>query len=101
MSREIFKKNDTEKITRPELIEPEFILGVGGVLAKGAIKYSPDNWKSMTDEDVRRYRGALLRHSLASASGEKNDEETGLSHMLHVSANAMFIEWFERNKESI
>lgn len=87
-----FAKNDSNKISRPELIDPDFTLGVGAVLRFGAEKYDDDNWKLGTDpKDIRRIYGAIQRHLLAHQSGEIIDKETGLNHMLHVATNAMFL----------
>ena len=93
----MFKKNDKGKLERPELIDPDFLLGLSKVLAQGAAKYSDNNWKEVND--INRYIGALQRHALNSQRGDKIDEDSGLSHMLHVAANAMFIYWYEQNHE--
>jgi len=90
----MFKKFDSKK-NRLELIEPEFILGVGKVLSFGAEKYAPDNWKLV--DDLKRYEGAMLRHMMAYMGGEKTDPETGISHLHHISANGMFLDYFDRN----
>ena len=82
------------------LVEPEFILGMAKVMTKGAEKYAIDNWKQgHSEEDIRRYKDALMRHILAYLSGEKNDPETGLSHAYHASCNLMFLNYFETKQE--
>ena len=93
---ETFKKFDTGK-PMVSLVEPEFILGTAKVLTLGAEKYEIDNWKlGSSPEDIRRYKDALLRHTLAYTSGETNDPETGLSHTYHIACNIMFLDYFDR-----
>ena len=84
--------------SQPSLIPPEFILGMGQVLAFGASKYSIDNWKKCPEDKLYLYKDALLRHFLAYISGEDNDTETGLSHLYHLGCNAAFLDYFKRNK---
>lgn len=93
---DIFLKNDTEK-NRLELIDPYFIEGIGEVMSYGARKYTPNNWKNGgSDEDIERIIGALLRHINAYQRGEKIDRETGISHLYHLTCNAMFLAYFDR-----
>jgi hypothetical protein len=63
------------------------------VLMFGAIKYSPDNWKKGLDQ--REILESTQRHLASLLDGEKNDEESGLSHMGHIMCNAMFYNYFE------
>lgn len=76
---------------KPEmyLLPPLATLEVGKVLTYGANKYSPDNWRKL-DNLQNRYTSAAMRHILAHTSGEKNDEETGLSHLAHAICCLMF-----------
>ena len=53
-------KDDQEK-NRLDLIEPEFIEGVGKVLTFGADKYEPNNWQKVEDAE-NRYYAAAMRH---------------------------------------
>ena len=95
-----FMKFDGKK-NRLELIEPEFILGLGKVLSFGAEKYDAWNWRKMDGvEDTERIKGAALRHMMAYLSGEKFDPETGISHLHHMSCNLMFLDYFDRNEVS-
>jgi len=90
-------KNDQEK-NRLDLIEPQFIEGVGEVLTFGAQKYEPNNWQKVEDAE-NRYYAAALRHLLAWRRGETTDEESGLSHLKHVATNIMFLLHFETSQE--
>lgn len=87
-------KDDQDK-NRLDLIEPEFIEGVGKVLTFGADKYEPNNWQKVEDAKDRYY-AAALRHLIAWRKGEKTDPESGLSHLDHVACNIMFLQHFER-----
>lgn len=60
------------------------------VLEHGARKYSPDNWKKVTPLKDR-YTNALLRHLIAWMHGEKDDPDSGLSHLAHLNCNAHFL----------
>lgn len=91
-----FMKFDGKK-NRLELIEPEFIEGLGRILSFGAEKYEADNWKKANSpEDQRRIYGALQRHLLAYRKGEKIDPETGESHLYHACCNLMFLDYQDR-----
>lgn len=91
------QKDDKEK-NRLDLIEPEFIEGVGKVLTFGANKYEPNNWQKVEDAEDRYY-AAALRHLIAWRKGEKTDPESGLSHLDHVACNIMFLQHFEREAD--
>ena len=88
-------KHDAGKI-RPSLIPVECIEEIARVLTYGAEKYAPDNWKQVSPE---RYHDALWRHYIAWQKGEKVDAESGLSHAAHFATNAIFLLWFEIQKE--
>ena len=91
-----FKKFDNNK-TMLTLIEPEFLLEMSEVLTFGANKYGKESWKLCDDSE--RYRNALYRHFNSYLQGEKNDVETGKSHLVHVAINAMFIDYLENKRE--
>ena len=91
------RKDDQEK-NRLDLIEPEFIEGVGKVLTFGADKYEPNNWQKVEDAEDRYY-AAALRHLIAWRKGEKTDPESGLSHLDHVACNIMFLQHFEKEEK--
>lgn len=91
------RKDDQEK-NRLDLIEPEFIEGVGKVLTFGADKYEPNNWQKVEDAEDRYY-AAALRHLIAWRKGEKTDPESGLSHLDHAACNIMFLQHFEREEK--
>ncbi len=91
-----FQKHDAEK-NRLELLDYDFIEGIGKILTFGAEKYEADNWKKAgSDEDLRRVRGAMMRHAFAYMNGEKTDPETGESHLYHMACCQMFLDYFDR-----
>lgn len=91
------RKNDKDK-NRLDLIEPQFIEGVGEVLTFGANKYEPNNWQNVENAEDRYY-AAALRHLMAWRKGETVDEESGLSHLKHAATNLMFLLHFETPQE--
>ncbi len=91
------RKDDQGK-NRLDLIEPEFIEGVGKVLTFGAEKYEENNWQKV-DNAENRYYAAAMRHLLAWRKGEKIDPESGLNHLDHVACNIMFLQHFEKEDD--
>jgi len=62
------------------------------VLEHGAEKYAVDNWKKgMPPREVLE---CLQRHLAALFDGEKDDKESGVPHIGHIMANAMFYSYF-------
>jgi len=91
------QKHDAEKL-RMDLLPFEALEAVAEVLTYGAEKYADDNWKKVENAE-RRYTAALLRHLAARERGEATDTESGLLHAAHMATNALFILWFEIQKE--
>jgi hypothetical protein len=67
------------------------------VLTYGAKKYSPDNWKKVPNAR-QRYLDAGFRHFTAYAAGEKNDSETGMSHLAHAMCCMLFLLAFDKDE---
>lgn len=84
-------KFDDEK-NRWDLLPFDVMDEVVKILTFGAKKYEDNNWKKISPE---RYKAALMRHYSAWVQGEKNDGESGLSHMSHVICNAIFLRWLQ------
>lgn len=78
---------------RIELVPPEIIEGIAQVLTFGAGKYGDFNWRKGLE--YSRVVGALLRHIFAYMRGEREDPETGLSHLQHAACNLAFLVTFE------
>ena len=68
------------------------------VLQFGATKYSPDNWKRVPNR-LDRYFSAMMRHTTAWVNGERNDQETGKSHLAHALCCLLFLMWSDKNRE--
>jgi len=90
-------KYDQNK-SRVDLIPPKVIKDIGDVLAFGARKYAPDNWKHV-DDARDRYYGAALRHLLEWREGNKIDKESNLPHIAHALTCLSFITWFDENED--
>jgi hypothetical protein len=82
-------------------IDPLFILEMGKVMTAGLAKYPndpdgmPNWWKG---GDYRGFVASSLRHLLAFAGGQAEDEEDGLPHLAHLAVDAMFLwSWHNRS----
>ena len=85
---ETAQKYDVNK-NRVELLDVEWLEGVGRVLTFGATKYAPNNWRK--GFAWSRLAGACLRHVYAFMRGEHKDPESGESHLLHAACCLMFL----------
>lgn len=101
--KEMFREGDDlnaggvkadEGKTRYDLLPPEGQEGVARVLTAGAIKYAPRNWEQ--GMDWSRPFSACMRHLWKWWSGEKNDPDTGLSHLAHAATNIFFLIAYEQ-----
>lgn len=63
------------------------LAGVSAVTTYGAKKYTPNGWLAVPDGEAR-YRDALVRHLLSSAS-EEVDPESGIDHLAHAAWNCL------------
>lgn len=69
------------------------------VMEYGAQKYAPHNWKKgMLHTEIT---ACLMRHLFAYLNGEDVDPESGESHIGHVQANAMFLQYNIKNHPSL
>ena len=90
-------KHDSAK-RKWKLLPWEQIEEVVKVLEFGAVKYGEENWKKL--ECLRgRCEQAAMRHLIAYMKNEDKDPETGLSHMAHLTCNALFLLWNEMENE--
>ena len=83
-------KYDQDK-SRVELVDSEFIEGLGRVMAFGANKYAAHNWRKGIA--ISRICGGAMRHLLAILRGEDLDGESGLPHVHHLGCCVMFLSW--------
>lgn len=78
------------------LVHYKSLIPMVRVLEFGALKYSPRNWmKSMPTREILE---SMQRHLAALMDGEEYDSKSGLDHMGHIQANAMFYN-FQRERE--
>ncbi len=78
------------------LVDPDFITGIAKVLAFGANKYAPDNWRQGIQ--YRRLISAAYRHLGEINKGNDLDEETGLQHSYHLGCCIMFLQSMIANR---
>lgn len=79
-------KNDEEKV-RLELLPYDALLELGKLWTLGAKKYNSRNWEKGIK--YSRIFAAMMRHAWAFWNREDKDSETGLSHMIHATWNAL------------
>lgn len=63
------------------------------VLDMGAKKYSPHGWlePNGTRTSFKEYHDSMFHHLAKSFSGIRNDDESGLDHLLHLITNAQMM----------
>lgn len=81
-------KFDSGKV-RMELLPPGALRGIAEIFSFGAQKYASWNWAGGIQ--YSRLYGALLRHMNAWYRGEKNDPESGKSHLYHAGCCLMML----------
>jgi hypothetical protein len=74
---------------RMELLPTGPLLAISRVLTKGAVKYSPHNWRR--GFEWSRLIGAAMRHLFLWSAGEDKDPETGESHLAHAGCCILFL----------
>lgn len=76
-----------------DLIPPEAMTALAGVLQFGADRYGRRAW----EKGIARGRimAALLRHCACWMSGQSLDPDSGLPHSHHILCNAAFLVTYE------
>lgn len=69
------------------LVPPALLIGVAPVMALGAKKYGPYNWRE-SEVKLSVYLEAQLRHTLAALDGQFYDPESGEPHVAHTAAGS-------------
>jgi hypothetical protein len=72
------------------LVPPALFIEVAPVMALGAKKYGPYNWRE-SKVKLSVYLTAILRHTLAALDGQWEDPESGRPHVAHVGAGVGII----------
>ena len=88
-------KDDKNK-QRYDLLAPEALGGLVGVLTYGATKYAPRNWEAGIS--YSRVFAAAMRHLWAWWSRSDDDSETGLSHLDHAACCIHFLSAYTKRK---
>jgi hypothetical protein len=91
-------KFDQDK-PRTDLVDAEFIEGLGYVLGHGAKKYAAHNWRGGIQ--TSRLIGAAYRHLGAINKGIDTDAESGLPHVYHLGCCVMFLAWMLNHKPEL
>lgn len=79
------------------LVHFESLVPMIRVLEYGCLKYAPFNWQKPMD--TTEILESMQRHLAALFDGEINDKESGISHMGHIQANAIFYNYhINKNK---
>jgi hypothetical protein len=76
------------------LIPYEYTELVAKVLAFGATKYDPNNWRT-SGLDWTRVLDAALRHLGQFEKGEDLDLESSLPHLAHAACCIMFLTYYQ------
>lgn len=92
------KKYDSEK-PMMHLVDPYFVEEIAKVMTFGAKKYEQENWREGIA--ITRVLSGLERHLLCIKKGIDIDSESGLNHLAHVAANAMFIHFYLRTRPDL
>ena len=92
------KKNDDGK-SRIDLIDAEFLEGLGHVLRFGANKYDAHNWRGGIN--YSRLIAAAYRHLGAINKGEDIDPESNMPHVYHLACCTMFLAWMIKNRPDL
>ena len=89
------QSKDTKGKLKIHLVPKELIFGIAEVFAFGEKKYGePLEYREFDSLSVDHLKyeqqihyDALMRHLLKYASGEVQDDESGLNHLKHAAAN--------------
>jgi hypothetical protein len=81
------------------LLDRHALEQVANVLAHGAVKYAPENWRGGIS--YSRLIAASLRHLMAVSDGEDYDQESQLPHAAHAMCSLMFLLWMMRNRPDL
>jgi len=79
------------------LVHFQSLIPMVRVLEYGCIKYAPKNWQKPMD--TTQILESMQRHLAALFDGEEVDSESGISHMGHIMANAMFFNYHKQREK--
>jgi len=90
---DVFKKNDEDK-DQWHLVPDAVMKDVVEILTRGEKKYPGENWKKCTDKN--RYLDAIYRHLYEWKEEDREDGESGYSHLAHAICNLLFLAALEK-----
>lgn len=80
-----------------DLLPMDAVEEIVKVLEKGAVKYSPNNWRAAPHFKPSQIVASAMRHLVARYwHGELYDKETGLLHTAHAACNMIFAIYYDR-----
>ena len=94
------KKHDAGK-ARVSLTISKADLEIGKVGTMGAAKYGDHNFREANGMKWSRLADAGLRHLIYYLSGDRKDDESGLSHLAHAAWNLKALLEYEINNVGI
>lgn len=97
MYKEKAKRNNKDKL-KWSLVDFNSFEDMVKALEYGAKKYDMHNWKKGLL--ITEVADSMLRHLFSFLEGEDNDKESGISHIGHIQANAMFLSYMIKNKKN-
>jgi hypothetical protein len=91
MDFKCYDRADRKNDGKPQLsyVDLKSLEPCARALEYGANKYSRNNWKK--GQPASQILDSLMRHISALQDGEEVDAESGLPHIAHIQANAMFL----------
>jgi Domain of unknown function (DUF5664) len=92
-------KCKTEK-AKIEWVTPEFLLGIGDVLADSASDKGARGWEETPQNWLSHY-GSLQRHLNAWRMGIEYDQESGQSHLLHAACRLMMLYTLQKRGQGL
>ncbi len=90
---------ENEGKPRWSLVDFESFESMVKVLEQGAEKYGKYNWQKGLK--VTETAESLLRHIFSFLAGNDIDADSGLEHIGHIQANAMFLGYMMKNRKDL
>jgi len=92
-------KCKTEK-AKIEWVTPEFLIGMGDVLADSANDKGARGWEENPQNWLSHY-GSLQRHLNAWRMGIESDQESNKSHLLHAACRLMMLYTLQKRNQGL